>query len=93
MSAPGPCLAWRCMPGSAAAARAILMRMASTACRRLSNLPSATRSGLPQVERALEAGDSVLVENMGESIDAVIMPVVTRAFFKKGRSMYVKIGD
>ena len=45
------------------------------------------------IERALEAGDSVLVENMGESIDAVIMPVVTRAFFKKGRSMYVKIGD
>lgn len=30
------------------------------------------------MERAIEAGDSVLIENMGESIDAVLNPVITR---------------
>eukprot|EP00891_Asterochloris_glomerata_P001316 jgi/Astpho2/1316/Aster-06188 len=45
------------------------------------------------MERAIEAGHSVLVENMGESIDAVLNPVITRSTFKKGRSMFVKLGD
>ena len=45
------------------------------------------------IERSMEAGDSVLIENMGESIDAVLAPVITRAFVKKGRSFYVTIGD
>lgn len=30
------------------------------------------------MERALEAGRSVLIENMGESIDAVLNPIITR---------------
>jgi dynein heavy chain len=30
------------------------------------------------VERAMEAGHSVLIENMGESIDAVLNPLITR---------------
>jgi hypothetical protein len=30
------------------------------------------------MERAIEAGHSVLVENMGETIDAVLNPVITR---------------
>ena len=45
------------------------------------------------MERAIEAGQSVLIENMGESIDAVLNPVITRSTFKKGRNMYVKLGD
>lgn len=45
------------------------------------------------MERAIEAGHSVLIENMGESIDAVLNPIVTRSTFKKGRSMFVKMGD
>jgi dynein heavy chain len=45
------------------------------------------------MERAIEAGHSVLIENMAESIDAVLGPVITRSTFKKGRSMYVKLGD
>jgi dynein heavy chain len=55
------------------------------------------RMGAPKtlaiMEKAIEQGFSVLVENMGETIDAVYNPVVTRATFKKGRSMYVKMGD
>lgn len=30
---------------------------------------------------------------MGESIDAVLNPVITRSTFKKGRNLYVKLGD
>lgn len=45
------------------------------------------------IERAIEAGASVLIENMGESIDAVLNPIITRSTFKKGRSLYVKLGD
>jgi hypothetical protein len=30
------------------------------------------------MERAMEAGHSVLIENMGETIDAVLNPVITR---------------
>ncbi|KAK9817742.1 hypothetical protein WJX72_001478 [[Myrmecia] bisecta] len=50
-------------------------------------------STVTAMERAIEAGHSVLIENMGESIDAVLNPVITRSTFKKGRSLYVKLGD
>jgi ATP-binding dynein motor region len=44
--------------------------------------PQVVRMGadnmLPIMERAIEAGHSVLIENMGESIDAVLNPVITR---------------
>jgi ATP-binding dynein motor region len=42
-----------------------------------------TSALLVTVERAMEAGHSVLIENMGESIDAVLGPVITRSTFKK----------
>lgn len=45
------------------------------------------------IERAIEDGHSVLIENMGETIDAVLNPVITRSTFKKGRNLYVKLGD
>lgn len=45
------------------------------------------RMGAPdtatKMERAIEAGHSVLIENMGETIDAVLNPVITRSTFKK----------
>ena len=45
------------------------------------------------IERAIEAGHSVLIENMGETIDAVLNPVITRSTYKKGRNLFVKLGD
>lgn len=50
-------------------------------------------STIVAMERAIESGHSVLIENMGESIDAVLNPIITRSTFKKGRSMFVKMGD
>lgn len=46
---------------------------------------------LDTIERAVSNGDCVLIENMGESVDAVLDPLVGRNTIKKGR--YIKIGD
>jgi dynein heavy chain len=48
---------------------------------------------LRKLEMALERGTPVLLENIGERIDAVLQPVIARALIKKGRSVYVKLGD
>lgn len=45
------------------------------------------------MEFALEAGQSVLIENMENSIDAVIQPVYSRAVIKKGKTKYIRLGD
>ncbi|XP_038392820.1 dynein heavy chain 9, axonemal [Canis lupus familiaris] len=46
---------------------------------------------LQTIERALEAGDVVLIENLEESIDPVLGPLLGREVIKKGR--FIKIGD
>jgi len=48
---------------------------------------------LRKLERALENGFTILIENIGESIDAVLNPVIQRAAIKRGKKSYVKIGD
>lgn len=45
------------------------------------------------IEFAVEAGNPVLIENMENSIDAVIQPVYSRAIIKKGKTKYIKMGD
>ncbi len=46
-----------------------------------------------KLETALEKGSTVLIENMGERIDAVLAPVIARSLIKKGSRMYLKLGD
>merc|ERR1711865_474993 len=48
---------------------------------------------LRKMEKAVENGLSVLIENLGESIDAVLTPIIQRAKTKKGHKYYVKMGD
>uniref|UniRef100_A0A493T3E0 Dynein heavy chain ATP-binding dynein motor region domain-containing protein n=1 Tax=Anas platyrhynchos platyrhynchos TaxID=8840 RepID=A0A493T3E0_ANAPP len=43
------------------------------------------------MERALAAGEQVLIENLEESVDPVLGPLLGREMIKKGR--YIKIGD
>jgi len=45
------------------------------------------------IELSVENGNPVLLENMEDSIDAVIQPVYSRAVIKKGRTRYIKMGD
>ncbi|XP_047613271.1 dynein axonemal heavy chain 9 isoform X1 [Phacochoerus africanus] len=46
---------------------------------------------LQTLERALEGGEVVLIENLEESIDPVLGPLLGRDVIKKGR--FIKIGD
>jgi len=45
------------------------------------------------VETCVETGDPVMIENIENSIDAVIQPVYSRAIIKRGKSKYIKMGD
>lgn len=45
------------------------------------------------VERCIENGTPLLIENLPEEIDAVLEPVVSRQTIRRGRNTYVKLGD
>jgi dynein heavy chain len=45
------------------------------------------------VEQSVESGKPVLIENLENTIDAVIQPVYSRAIIKKGKTKYIKMGD
>ncbi|XP_039757462.1 dynein beta chain, ciliary-like [Pararge aegeria] len=49
------------------------------------------RNYLDRIERAVSNGDVVLLENIGESVDAVLEPLLGRVLIRKGRVL--KIGD
>lgn len=46
---------------------------------------------LDAMEKAVSAGDTVLIEDLAESIDPVLNPILGRETIKKGR--YIKLGD
>ena len=48
---------------------------------------------LRRLERAIDSGDPVLIENMGERIDAVLNPVISRSTVRKGHKRYIMLGD
>ncbi|KAJ3180788.1 hypothetical protein HDU85_003867 [Gaertneriomyces sp. JEL0708] len=49
------------------------------------------RGYLDAIEKAVSAGDTVLIEDIQESIDPVLNPLLGRETIKKGR--YIKMGD
>jgi dynein heavy chain len=56
-----------------------------------------TRLGAPdmlqKLESSIENGWSLLIENMGEKIDAVLTPVISRAVIKRGQRYILKLGE
>lgn len=44
------------------------------------------------LENAITNGRCVIIENIGTEIDAMLDPVLSRAIYKKGRSLYLKLG-
>ena len=65
-------------------------RVTSTQWRRRN---TSTRRDLILIKRRLESGHTIIIENLGESLDAVLAPVIQRATIKRGRTLYVKVGD
>lgn len=49
------------------------------------------RNYLDTIERCISNGNIILVENIGETLDAVLDPILGRILIKKGKS--IKIGD
>lgn len=49
------------------------------------------KSYLDKIEQAISNGDIMLIENIGESIDAVLDPLLGRVLIKKGTCL--KIGE
>merc|ERR1719487_2659870 len=44
-------------------------------------------------EQSIDLGKSVLIENMGEGVDAVLQPVIARNTLKRGAKRVLKLGD
>lgn len=43
-----------------------------------------------KIERALTNGETIIIENLGEEIDATLEPVLARAVYKKGRNLFIR---
>eukprot|EP00762_Andalucia_godoyi_P002900 ANDGO_04168.mRNA.1 Dynein beta chain len=48
---------------------------------------------LDMLENAIKNGHTVLIENIQESIDAVLQPILSRQVIRKGRDLFVRLGD
>ena len=45
-----------------------------------------------KVEQAITNGQTIIIENIAEDIDATLDPVLSRAIYKKGRNLYLRFG-
>ena len=48
---------------------------------------------IKELLRAIEDGVPFLIENMGESIDPSLMPIISRMSIKRGSKKFIQIGD
>jgi dynein heavy chain len=51
------------------------------------------RMWMTKIVHAIQAGDTVILENIGESLDASLDSVLTKAVFRKGKTLYLKVGE
>lgn len=63
------------------------------ASRNLQILRFGQKDILRRLQQAMEGGFSVIIENMGEAIDPVVLPVVIRAFSRRGSRNVILLGD
>jgi dynein heavy chain len=48
---------------------------------------------ISKIVLAIQNGDTVIVENIGESLDASLDPILTKSVYRKGKTMFIKIGE
>ncbi len=63
------------------------------AARNLQVLRLGQKALVDKLSAALENGWSVLLENIGEAIDPVLVPIIQRAAFRRGKKQYLRLGD
>ena len=50
------------------------------------------KSMIRDMEQSIDNGYSIIIENLEESIDAVLQPIIGRNFIRRGNARYLKIG-
>ena len=45
------------------------------------------------LKKAMSEGTALLIENMGEKIDAILKPIISRMTIQRGRQLYIQVGD
>jgi len=50
------------------------------------------KTWLREITGAIQNGKPMIIENLGEDIDATLEPVLARAVYKKGRNLFLKLG-
>lgn len=55
--------------------------------------PETMNQAIKILERCVEQGKSVLIENLENAIDASIQPIYARQIIKRGRTSIIKMGD
>jgi len=48
---------------------------------------------ITNVVQAIQAGDTVIIENVGEVLDSSLDPILTKSVHRKGRTLFIKIGE
>jgi len=51
------------------------------------------RAWLKKVEMAVSNGNCLMIESIGQEIDAILDPLLSRQFVKKGKNFTVKLGS
>jgi dynein heavy chain len=46
-----------------------------------------------KIVSAIQAGDTVIIENVGENLDASLDPILSKSVYRKGRALYIKLGE
>eukprot|EP00898_Chlorokybus_atmophyticus_P007698 jgi/Chlat1/792/Chrsp104S01257 len=58
-----------------------------------SNQQSHQHNYLREVEHCITNGVPLLIENLGETVDAALEPVLSRSVLRRGRTLYIRLGD
>ena len=56
-------------------------------------LQMSRKNFMRELKDAIQNGNSVLIENLGETIDAVLEPIISRAIIKRGRNECIQLGE
>jgi len=48
---------------------------------------------MTKIINAIQAGDTVILENISDSLDASLDSVLTKSVYRKGKALYIKIGN
>ena len=61
--------------------------------RRMHVLKIGEKNWMVKIVAAIQAGDTVILEGVGENLDASLDPILSKSVYRKGRALYIKLGD